>query len=361
MGIFLISGNDGSVPKARIKFCLCDESDNCESFVGEILFCGCCLLCEIGTLRGEIGPIERKGSVGSLKRLTRISVAPAAISGARPFGFCPRIPPSVLLSKSVPSSQRTSSANDKVPLLPMDRSDHRIKQEQRNYEDKRRMNGDYHPLRSPSQTHVATDRMEGIQIPGYTLMVAGRPTGKTSFLRLLLDTSIISPLASREQLDSVAKFVYGSSGHTSHIRSMSVIIDLANPDSDQREPLMLTLIDTPSLEIQDDASSRTVSEIMRHVEARFSESVEDVSVSRSLSLLSLSNPFLYDRNIKPGQEIIMCTCKHVLCLPITASFNIPLTLFYPPQKMCILFRSGRRRPAPRFAPSCVRGPPCTHK
>ena len=91
MGIFLISGNDGSVPKARIRFCLCDESDNCESFVGEILFCGCCLLCEIGTLRGEIGPIERKGSVGSLKRLTRISVAPAAISGARPFGFYPRI------------------------------------------------------------------------------------------------------------------------------------------------------------------------------------------------------------------------------------------------------------------------------
>src|ERR1700675_518649 len=44
---------------------------------------------------------------------------------------------------------------------------------------------------------------------GYTLMVAGQRTGKTSFLRLLLDTSDISPMATKEQLTSVAKFVQG--------------------------------------------------------------------------------------------------------------------------------------------------------
>lgn len=166
-----------------------------------------------------------------------------------------------------------------VPLLPMLLSDHRNKREQRNYDLSPRMNGDYHSHPAPAPASVAIDRMDGHQIPGYTLMVAGRRTGKTSFLRLLLDTSLVSPAASRDQLASVAKFVQGSSGHTTHIRSMSVIIELANQDSDMPEPLMLTLIDTPSIDPTDDDSSRTVSDIMRHVEARFSESVEDVSVS----------------------------------------------------------------------------------
>lgn len=158
-------------------------------------------------------------------------------------------------------------------------SDHRINRDQRNYEDSRRMNGDYHPHPVVSSGQAATDRMNGHQIPGYTLMVAGRRTGKTSFLRLLLDTSIISPTASRDQLASVTKFIQAPPGHTFHIRSLSVPIELANRDSEQRDPLLLTLIDTPSLDSVEDASSRTVSEIMRHVEARFSDSLEDVSVS----------------------------------------------------------------------------------
>ncbi|KAH8104771.1 hypothetical protein BXZ70DRAFT_614891 [Cristinia sonorae] len=111
---------------------------------------------------------------------------------------------------------------------------------------------------------------------GYTLMVAGRRTGKTSFLRLLLDTSSISPSVSQDQLASVAKFVQACAGHTTHLRSVSVNIELADENGDPQDPLQLTLVDTPSLDFTDEAASNlTIQEILRHVQAKFTESVHD--------------------------------------------------------------------------------------
>ncbi|KAI1793413.1 hypothetical protein LXA43DRAFT_885698 [Ganoderma leucocontextum] len=118
--------------------------------------------------------------------------------------------------------------------------------------------------------------MPAEDISGYTLMVAGRRTGKTSFLRLLLDTSTVSSFVTSDQLASVAKFVQGCSGHTAHVRSVSVDIDLAPDEVDEEFPLTLTLIDTPSLDFEDDASSqRAIQEILRHVESRLGESLDD--------------------------------------------------------------------------------------
>ncbi|KAL4069944.1 hypothetical protein V8B97DRAFT_1872195 [Scleroderma yunnanense] len=107
-------------------------------------------------------------------------------------------------------------------------------------------------------------------------MVAGQRSGKTSFLRLLLDTSDISPTATKDQLASVAKFVQGCSSHTSHIRSASINIDL---DVDRNAPpqvLSLTLIDTPSLDFADDhTAERNIQEILRQVDSRFAEGIDD--------------------------------------------------------------------------------------
>jgi hypothetical protein len=108
-------------------------------------------------------------------------------------------------------------------------------------------------------------------------MVAGQRTGKTSFLRLLLDTSDISPMATKEQLVSVAKFVQGSCGHTSHIRTASVDIQLDLHGNGIQQRLSLTLVDTPSLDFDDEPSSeRLVLDMLRHVDSRFAEGVEDV-------------------------------------------------------------------------------------
>lgn len=158
-----------------------------------------------------------------------------------------------------------------------------------NIERTRREQADYRDLpRHPHDRHPPTDS-DG-EPDGYTLMVAGRRTGKTSFLRLLLDTSVISPSATHEQLQSVAKFIQGCAGFTPHVRSVSVNIDQAVADDNGRQDIQtlnLTLIDTPSLDYEDEhGSQQVVSEILRHLDARFSESLEDVSTLFSLPLPS---------------------------------------------------------------------------
>ncbi|EKM79284.1 hypothetical protein AGABI1DRAFT_39848, partial [Agaricus bisporus var. burnettii JB137-S8] len=95
--------------------------------------------------------------------------------------------------------------------------------------------------------------------------------GKTSFLRLLLDTSDIAPSNSKDQLTAVAKFVQGSSGHTSFFRTTSVDIDLGPTHS-----VALNLIDSPSLDFRDDAAAdRTIADTLRVIDHRFMEGLED--------------------------------------------------------------------------------------
>lgn len=117
--------------------------------------------------------------------------------------------------------------------------------------------------------------------------------GKTSFLRLLLDTSEVSPNATKEQLASVAKFVQGCSGHTSYIRATSIDMDVDTEGNGQHQRLGLTLIDTPSLDFDDGASTeRLVSETMRHIDSRFAEGVEDVSACSSQSFVRFRDRFI---------------------------------------------------------------------
>ena len=128
-------------------------------------------------------------------------------------------------------------------------------------------------------------------IPGYTLMVAGQRSGKTSFLRLLLDTSNIAPTVSKEQLIPVAKFIQGSNSHTSRIRHVSVDVILDSPDSGAPQPVSLTLIDTPSLDFSDEVSSeRVITDILDHIDSRFADSPDDVSPLPPISLSRLLCP-----------------------------------------------------------------------
>ncbi|KAJ6508739.1 GTP binding protein [Mycena sanguinolenta] len=115
------------------------------------------------------------------------------------------------------------------------------------------------------------DRPPSAPRPELTLLVAGCRGGKSSLLRLLIDTSEIAQSANKEQLQSVARFVQGCSGHTSSIRTTSIDIDV-----DGSEPLALTLVDTPSLDFKDDAyAERVVSETLRFVESRLAEGDDD--------------------------------------------------------------------------------------
>ncbi|KAF4577212.1 hypothetical protein EYR40_009427 [Pleurotus pulmonarius] len=122
---------------------------------------------------------------------------------------------------------------------------------------------------------VHNDRQDNSR-PEFNLMVAGCRGGKTSFLRLLLDTSDIAQTASKDQLAAVAKFVQGCSGHTNHIRTASIDIDVNTELNDGFQQLTLSLIDTPSLDFRDEISSeRLVVEMLRYIDSRFAEGFED--------------------------------------------------------------------------------------
>ncbi|KAK0464275.1 GTP binding protein [Desarmillaria tabescens] len=126
-------------------------------------------------------------------------------------------------------------------------------------------------------THVGS----GLDAPAapsleFTLLVAGSRGGKTSFLRLLLDTFNVSHSATQDQLTSVAKFVQGCSGRTSHIRSASIDVVLDLDGNGPLRTLTLHLVDTPSLDFRDEQpAERLVADTLRYVESRFAESIED--------------------------------------------------------------------------------------
>jgi hypothetical protein len=144
---------------------------------------------------------------------------------------------------------------------------------------------------------------------GYTVMVAGQRSGKTSFLRLLLDTSEISSTATKDQLASVAKFVQGCSGHTSHIRTASINIDHDIDQNSTPQVLTLTLVDTPSLTFEDEASTeRAIHEILRHVESRFADGIEDVSFSKLISYFILNLHFFLSRSGDPQRVTTTSIC-----------------------------------------------------
>lgn len=133
------------------------------------------------------------------------------------------------------------------------------------------------PRSCSHRTHPARSWLSRRQVPKFTpaerlVKPPHFGSGKSSFLRLLIDTSEIASNASKEQLQSVARFVQGCSGHTSGLRTVSVDIDV-----DGAQPLALTLIDTPSLDFKDDAyAERVVSETLRFVESRLAEGGDEV-------------------------------------------------------------------------------------
>ncbi|KAG5648411.1 hypothetical protein DXG03_004985 [Asterophora parasitica] len=99
--------------------------------------------------------------------------------------------------------------------------------------------------------------------------------GKTSFLRLLLDTSSISSTATKDQLANVAKFVQGCNSHTSYIRPTSIDINVDIDGSGKQQPIGLHLVDTPSLDFKDEKGAEwALSEILRNIDGRFAEGVE---------------------------------------------------------------------------------------
>ncbi|CAK5270234.1 unnamed protein product [Mycena citricolor] len=106
---------------------------------------------------------------------------------------------------------------------------------------------------------------------GLTLLVAGCRGGKSSFLRLLVDTSAISADAPPEQIQALAKFIQASNAPTSNIRTVDFTVS-----TDSGQDLTLTLIDTPALDAQDEAhNARVVLEMLHSIESRLAQGEDE--------------------------------------------------------------------------------------
>ncbi|KAF8899714.1 hypothetical protein CPB85DRAFT_1327234 [Mucidula mucida] len=135
----------------------------------------------------------------------------------------------------------------------------------------------------------------------FTLLVAGCRGGKTSFLRLLLDTSAVSTSATPDDVASVAKFVQGCSGHTTHIRTASIDVDVDLDGTGLHRRFGLNLIDTPTLDFADErAADRLVADTMHLVESRFLESVDDPRMKTGDGYVHLCLYFLDPEQIVPS-------------------------------------------------------------
>jgi hypothetical protein len=132
----------------------------------------------------------------------------------------------------------------------------------------------------------------------YTLLAAGRRTGKTSLLRLLLDTAPTAASAHGEQYAAVARFVQGAPSTTTHIRACA--LDVV-PDG-RAQPVALELVDTPALDFADeDGAERVLAEI--------SASTRSAPSSSAKSSAASSTP---PRSVGPARGARACASSHVM-------------------------------------------------
>ncbi|KAI1793414.1 Septin-domain-containing protein [Ganoderma leucocontextum] len=110
----------------------------------------------------------------------------------------------------------------------------------------------------------------------FNLMVAGaQGTGKTSLLRLLLDTADVSPTATADQKAAMDRFLRGSTKRTVAIQSACVEICESKYDR-----LLLSVIDTPGLDFQEGHElkmERQVSTIVKYLDSQFADTMNEES------------------------------------------------------------------------------------
>lgn len=110
-------------------------------------------------------------------------------------------------------------------------------------------------------------------------VVGGRGTGKTSLLRLLLDTSEISSNASEEQRASLQHFLQCDLRQTQSINTACVEISESRYDK-----VLLTVIDTPGLDFSEGKElsvERQVTSIIKYIDQQYADTmIEESKVIR---------------------------------------------------------------------------------
>lgn len=101
-------------------------------------------------------------------------------------------------------------------------------------------------------------------------------TGKSSLLKLLLDTADVSPTVTPEQRTALDKFLRQRSKRTESIDSACVEICESRYDR-----VLLSVVDTPGLDFHESRAlklDRQVSGIIRYLDTQFADTLNEVSL-----------------------------------------------------------------------------------
>ncbi|KAF9267404.1 hypothetical protein L218DRAFT_995664 [Marasmius fiardii PR-910] len=112
--------------------------------------------------------------------------------------------------------------------------------------------------------------------PTFNVMVAGGiGTGKTSLLRLILETAELSPSATVDQKLAVERFLRGAPKSTQSIETASIEICESRFDR-----VLLSVVDTPGLDYSEGRElklDRQVSAVMRYLDAQYADTMSEES------------------------------------------------------------------------------------
>lgn len=139
--------------------------------------------------------------------------------------------------------------------------------------------------RSPTTFNVMVRRLSDYRSTFNILLsqvVGAQGTGKTSLLRLLLDTADISPTATADQKAAVERFLRGAPRRTDSIQSACVEICESRYDR-----ILLSVIDTPGLDFQESHElrlERQVTAIVKYLDAQFTDTLNEVRIYPACAL-----------------------------------------------------------------------------
>lgn len=108
-------------------------------------------------------------------------------------------------------------------------------------------------------------------------------------LRLLLETADISPTATKEQRVALDKILDDLTKPTNTIQRASIEISESRFDR-----ILLSVIDTPGLEFQEGRElklERQVNAILRHVDAQYADTMNEVSARLCLGGFKVDSSF----------------------------------------------------------------------
>ncbi|KAF7298964.1 Septin family p-loop GTPase [Mycena indigotica] len=112
--------------------------------------------------------------------------------------------------------------------------------------------------------------------PTFNLMVVGaRRTGKTSLLRLLVETADISPTATPDQRAAMQRFLRGSPKSTTAIET--AVIEICESRFDR---VLFSVIDTPGLDFIEGRElklERQVNSIIKYIDAQYADTMSEES------------------------------------------------------------------------------------